>query len=189
MYIVVQNSVKYHKMKHRSGFKTLLAIFFAGFSMYGQTYKDDASSTPAAVENSNKLNLYTSQYLSPTSAPSTSTSVANQVFISQIGNNNSFNSNIRSVKSNLAVFQTGNNNEAVIDQDAVNLKESVIQFGNNNVFYDLGSSLKLSHDGQIIQRGNNQRLLWLGDNSISDRLRVSMQGNNQRVIIRNIRRQ
>ena len=79
--------------------------------------------------------------------------------------------------------------EAYLSLQAVVVDEFLLQRGNNNIFYDIGSDLKLYHGGQVIQNGSNQRLLFLGNNSLSDRMKINMQGNNQTVIVRNIKRQ
>ena len=169
-------------------FLTALVTISSVGMVVGQTYKN-VEITPRTVAGStaNQLSLYTSQFLKST-APSTN-SVSNAVFIRQVGNNNQFTSNVSSVFSKVTAFQEGNNNEAYVQLNAVGVEETVFQRGNNNTFYDIGSDLKLYHRGQVIQQGANQRLLILGNNSLSDRMRVNMQGNNQSVIIRNVKRQ
>ena len=43
-----------------------------------------------------------------------------------------------------------------------------------------------SHTIEVNQRGNNQNLTLFGGNSISEKLKVSMQGQNQTIIVRNL---
>ena len=164
-----------------------IALSSIGFAV-GQTYKN-VEITPRALAGSSadQLALYTSQFLRNTTP--VANSVSNEIFIRQVGNNNQFTSEIRSARSNVSAFQQGNNNEAYVNLEAVLIDEFILQRGSNNVFYDIGSGLKLYHSGQIIQNGTNQRLLFLGNNSLSDRIKVNMKGNNQTVIVRNIKRQ
>ncbi len=165
----------------------IITLSFVGIAE-AQTYKNVEITPRAFVGNSaDQLALYTSQFLK-NNTPATN-SVSNDVFIRQVGNNNQFTSEIRSAQSNVAAFQQGNNNEAYLSLQAVVVDEFLLQRGNNNIFYDIGSDLKLYHGGQVIQNGSNQRLLFLGNNSLSDRMKINMQGNNQTVIVRNIKRQ
>jgi hypothetical protein len=156
----------------------------------GQTYKN-VEITPRSVAGSNaqQLSIYTSQFLKNNTAPTTSRSARNEIFIRQVGNNNQFTSEIRSAFSEVDAFQLGNNNQAYVDRDAVGVDEFILQRGNNNVIYDIGSGLNLLHRSQVTQFGTNQRLLVLGNNSLSDRMKINMKGNNQTVIVRNIKRQ
>jgi hypothetical protein len=175
------------KLSKRIYLIALIALSSIGIAK-AQTYKN-VEITPRAVVGSSadQLALYTSQFLK-SNTPS-SNSVSNEVFIRQVGNNNQFTSEIRSARSNVIALQQGNNNEARLSLEGVIVEEFLLQRGNNNIFYDIGSELKLFHSGQVIQNGSNQRLLFLGNNSLSDRLKVNMRGNNQTVIVRNIKRQ
>ena len=164
-------------------------ITFSSVSVaMGQTYKN-VEITPRSVSGSSaeQLSLYTSQFLK-TNTPSNN-SVSNAVFIRQVGNNNKFTSEVKSVYSNISAFQQGNNNEAYVGLEAVGVDELILQRGNNNIFYDIGSGTKFFHRGQGTQTGTNQRLLILGENTLSDRMKINMQGSNQTVIVRNIKRQ
>ncbi len=165
-----------------------LLVLVAGGAVLAQTYKN-VDATPRGItigSTAVPLNLIASEIVSSTT---TNQSVSNAVYVQQIGNNNRFESNLRSVQSNVGLYQYGNNNETYLNINSARINEQVFQFGNNHVFYDIGNGLNLYHEGQVIQTGTNQQLYWIGNNSISDRLRVTMQGNNQTVIIRNFQRQ
>ena len=176
-------------MKFRNRILLLaLLTFTMGPLAMGQTYKN-VEITPRTAYGSSvqEINLYTSQFLQ-SSTPQTN-SVSNDVFVRQIGNSNTFEAELRSAYSNVSAFQFGNENEAYIDLEAVGIDEHILQRGFNNVFYDIGSSAQLFHSGRVIQNGSNQQLYVLGSNSMSDRMKVNMRGNNQTVIIRNVKRQ
>lgn len=115
-------------------------------------------------------------------------SLANNVYIVQIGNYNKVTSNTRSRNSNINLYQRGNNNNVFLSVAARTIDESVIQRGYNNSFINLSLNKVNFHQARVIQIGRNQKLLWVGSNSISEKLMVRMKGNNQRVIIRNLKR-
>ena len=165
----------------------LLLVLLPVFGAFAQTYKNvEIRPRTILIGETNPLNLMTTELLRNNTTPQRRTS--RDVHIRQIGFNNQFTSNVRSAASDILLFQMGNHNDAYLNRSAINIEEQIIQRGNNNVFYDIGKNWTLYHKGQIYQQGNNQRLLYLGNNSLSERIRVSMRGNNQTVIIRNINR-
>ncbi|MCZ6593634.1 MAG: hypothetical protein O6943_01800 [Bacteroidetes bacterium] len=115
-------------------------------------------------------------------------SMANNVYIVQIGNYNKVTSNTRSRNSNINLYQRGNNNNVLLSITARTIDESVIQRGYNHSFINLSLNKANFHRAKAIQLGRNQKLLWVGSNSISEKLMVRMKGNNQKVIIRNFKR-
>lgn len=170
-------------MFNRHQITKLVLLIFIVQASYSQTYKNvDATPRTQVIAGNIPVNLIAPELLNPST---NNASVSNSVYIRQVGNNNNFESTLQSLRSNVNVYQYGNNNESYLNLKAVSIKEQVVQLGNNNLFYDIGLGLKLAHDGQVIQNGSNQKLYWIGNNSISDRLRVTMQGNNQTVIVRN----
>ena len=173
------------KVQIHIGIVFLFMVFFG--CMMGQTYKN-LEIRPRNSVNNHVLPLspFTAQFLD--FKKSSHHLSSRNVYIRQIGLNNMADADIRSVFSNVGFVQQGNRNEAYLQRSAVNIEELIFQQGNGNVLYDLGNTLKRSHRGLYYQRGNNQRLLNVGSNSLSDRIRVYMTGNNQTVIIRNIKR-
>jgi hypothetical protein len=173
------------KVKVHIGIVLLFVIISMG--MMGQTYKN-LEIRPHNSVNSNILPLspFTAQFLDYRKSRRQINS--SNVYIRQIGLENMASADIRSVFSNVGFIQQGNKNEAYLQRSAVNLNELIFQQGNGNVLYDVGNTSKRAHQGLFYQRGNNQRLLHLGSNSLSDRIRVYMTGNNQTLIIRNIKR-
>ena len=117
-----------------------------------------------------------------------SVSVRNAVYVQQIGNNNNVTSNTRSIRSSINLSQRGNNNLVSLNVSAGIIDENVIQNGVNNSFFDFSSKGAFLHRAALIQNGRNQKLLWYGSNSISERLMITMKGKNQTILIRNIKR-
>ncbi|MAP55361.1 hypothetical protein [Altibacter sp.] len=160
-------------------------LFFIGSGLLmAQTYST-SSSALGGTDLQNKvaqLDLLTSQI-----AANRNTSANNAIYIQQVGNYNTSVVNTQSNKSAVNLFQRGNNNEIILDITAANIEESVLQIGVNNSFIDLSRG-NVVHSAAVIQRGKDQNLIWYGTNSISDKLLISMQGRNQTVFIRNIKR-
>lgn len=112
--------------------------------------------------------------------------VSNAVFIKQIGNYNNIVSSISSEKSNVNLFQIGNLNDINYTISAKNINDCVLQYGNNNSFHISSSNQNnVFHQIKVLQRGNNQNLAWYGDNLISEKLKITMQGFNNSLIIKN----
>ncbi len=155
---------------------------------WGQTYKNVEITPRSAVGgNAQELNLYTSQFLQ-TNTPATN-SVSNEVFVHQIGNYNKFSADVQSSFGSVTAYQFGDQNETFISKKAIGIREHILQNGDNNIFYDIGVNPELLYSGRVIQSGSNQKLYVLGNNSLSNRMRINMRGNNQTVIIRNVSRQ
>ncbi len=168
----------------------LYGILFLGSGfLQAQTYRDaNKSSSLENVESkANKFSLLSSQLFRSNKNTTRSVSVNNAIYVQQIGNYNSAIANTRSVVSDVGLYQTGNNNNIFMDVSAAIIDENVIQAGYNNSFVDLSRG-NIVHSAAVIQRGRNQNLLWYGNNSISDKLRITMQGKKQTIIIRNIKR-
>jgi len=132
-----------------------------------------------------QLNFLSSQRTAPSNSR---VATNNAIFIQQVGNNNEVVSNTRSLQSNINLIQRGNNNEVGLDITAGIIKENIFQNGSNHKFFDFSSGGSVLHTAAVYQSGRNQNLLWYGNNSISDKLMIRMKGNNQTVIIRNIKR-
>lgn len=164
----------------------ITAIAFCPVAM-GQSDTDSGVSlkTDAAMSDATTLQFLSAQ----SNQPDVSATVAsrNSVFIQQVGNYNEVVSNTRSAQSDINVFQFGRSNDVNLNIKALTIRENVVQHGANNTFLDLSARGGAFHNGQVIQRGTNQKLAWFGDNSISRNMRVTMQGRNQTVIVINRR--
>lgn len=115
----------------------------------------------------------------------TSSQTANNVYINQVGNHNFVRSNLRSESSIVDLKQTGFGNDIYLSINTKKVTENIIQNGNYNRFLDFSASRYNKHNVEVIQKGNNHNLSWFGENSISEKLRITMQGNNKTIIVRN----
>lgn len=145
-----------------------------------QTYKDN--------ENTAMENIRAKTFLYNVVAQNShSASVNNATRVQQIGSYNNSVSLTKSTISNINLTQFGNRNDINLMISSSAISEDVLQIGKNNSFSDLSPNPKGVHAANVVQFGTNQNLIWLGgQNSISDKMMVNMQGKNQTVIVRNL---
>lgn len=167
------------------GFVLLLVMLSAG--IYGQTYKNiEIRPRNTVVGNMIPIGPVTTQLIEY--ERSYRGSLSNDVHIRQVGLQNIVDANMINVFSDVDFVQLGSYNEVFLQRSAVSIEEFILQQGNNNILYDIGKDLERRHRGLFVQYGSNQRLIYIGSNSISERMRVRMKGKDQTVIIRNISR-
>lgn len=161
---------------------TILAFLMFMNTGNAQTYKvDTKTSFEKAQNNSFQHNFITSQNALIVSSEN------NVVRIQQIGNYNNVLSNTHSNSSDIAYTQIGNNNDVFNNASSNRIEENVVQIGDNHAFIDLNNVSSQFHSAKVYQYGSNQNLIWLGgENSISDKMIVSMKGQSQTIIVRNL---
>lgn len=164
-----------------------ILFLFAGPLTLAQTYTIGNSPIKSVnIQNrAAQLNLLTAQKATPSNSIAAKT---NAIYIQQVGNNNDVISNTRSLYSNINLVQRGNNNEVGLNIKAGIIDENIFQNGSNHKFFDFSSKGTVLHSAAVYQTGRNQNLLYYGNNSISEKMMVRMNGRNQTVIIRNIKR-
>jgi len=103
----------------------------------------------------------------------------NNIFITQVGEGNIVRSTTKSQTSDIRIAQNGNDNTTSLNLEANTIRETVIQNGDNNSFidYNVGRGTVDFHNAEIIQSGNNHNIEWYGGNSISEKLKITQQGN------------
>ncbi|QXP59767.1 hypothetical protein [Olleya sp. HaHaR_3_96] len=107
------------------------------------------------------------------------------IFIAQIGDDNDLISNSKSLESTIVIVQNGDENLAVLDLNSKKINETVIQHGDNNAFLDYSPFKSDVRNATINQTGDNQNLTMFGTNTLSEKIKISMQGQGQSIIIRN----
>ncbi|WP_289045835.1 hypothetical protein [uncultured Olleya sp.] len=109
----------------------------------------------------------------------------NSVFITQIGDDNDLISKTIATESDISIIQSGNQNQTILDLNSVKLTETILQNGNNNTILDYSPFKSDDRHAIINQKGNNQNLIMTGSNSLSEKIKISMKGQDQSIIIRN----
>jgi len=108
----------------------------------------------------------------------------NSVFIEQLGNDNEAVINTRSNGGEIQLLQRGSDNGIFLNTVADQIKQTVVQQGDNHRFVDFGNTSSIQNL-EVIQSGNGQNLMMHGINSISEKMTISMQGQDQSVELRN----
>lgn len=109
----------------------------------------------------------------------------NIVFITQIGEKNKIDTNTNASNSFITILQKGDLNKINLDISANTIKETIIQNGDNNAFLDFSNFNVQNHEINVFQNGNNQNLVWYGGNEISEKMKITMQGDSKTLIVRN----
>lgn len=125
-----------------------------------------------------KINVYK---LTPTLLQSQN----NSAIITQVGNQNINQNTILANHSIIQVYQNGDFNTTHIYRVEANVNEFIIQDGNQNSIHELSIGNYNTIENQYIQNGNNNRITSFGSNSISENLKIQINGNNASVIIIN----
>lgn len=154
----------------------LFAIFFT-YSTYSQAFLESSYFLKEGeFLNSSESASNTSMYKNQ---------VDNQVFIAQVGVLNDAVLVTNSRRSDIRIQQSGDYNKLYFFDPSVDLTVTLMQDGNNhNLFYSNPFAVE-SQNLQVQQQGNNQSVELFGNNSISDKMIIKMQGENQNITIRN----
>lgn len=161
---------------------TVLLFAFCAMVANSQTYNSPSSELEGFHGEAAEMSFLSSQ--NPQTVRSATRSY-NEVFINQIGSGNNAVVNTKSNSTDLDVTQNGVNNDLYYQVSANTIKGSILQNGDNNSIFHTNPFDIESHEAQILQNGNNQSIEWAGDNSLSEKMKINMQGeSNQSIIIR-----
>lgn len=164
-------------------FFNLLVFTLFGAATFSQNSNEQSSISLAKSFNNKASEL---NYLAKQGFQINETNILNNgVFISQVGAENSIYTNTTAETINLNLIQKGNSNEISLEVTAKNISETVIQNGSNNSFLDFSDNNTLFHGAEVLQSGNYQNLVWFGNNSLAEKLKVTMRGEGKSVTIRN----
>jgi len=144
---------------------------------------DATTSMDTDIEQLNYFSQQLNTPLSPSEIKVTNTGI----FIQQIGNNNYADLTTQSHVSDIQLNQFGNNNKIDLQLKAEIIDYSITQNGNNNTLLEYNTiNNKQLIERTIEQNGNGQNLIIEGNNSIVDKMKITMENGSQSLIIRNI---
>lgn len=109
----------------------------------------------------------------------------NLVYINQQGNYNQSKVVIKANESTIEVQQIGNKNSVDIDVVAQKIEEQIIQIGDDNIYKDYNHLNKKYHGVDVFQKGDNQSIYLNGNNSISQKIKIKLIGNDKTIYINN----
>ena len=164
-------------------FKILIVtcILISSNILLAQTFGTTENNLSSFDTQSSQENFLLNQSVANLNA----TTANNSIFIAQIGDNNDVVSITSAAESDINIIQNGNDNLTFLDVNSAKITETVIQNGNNNTVFDFSPFQTELKNTTINQTGNNQNLTMFGSNSLSDKIKISMQGQEQSIIIRN----
>ncbi|SFJ25044.1 hypothetical protein [Olleya namhaensis] len=166
-------------------FKFIIAVSILTSSSLITAQTFEATDNTDAISSFDTQSSQENFLLNQTDTATSFASTENSVFIAQIGDNNDLVSITESFESDISIIQNGNQNVTVLDLNSTKLTETVIQKGDNNTFLDYSPFKSDVRNATINQTGNNQNLTMFGSNSLSEKIKISMQGQDQSIIIRN----
>lgn len=107
----------------------------------------------------------------------------NNAIITQIGNQNHNQNTVIANQSIIQVYQNGHFNLTDIYRVENEVNEYIIQNGSGNSINEMSIGNYNTIDNQYIQNGNNNRITSFGSNSISENLKIQINGNNAAIIV------
>lgn len=163
-------------LSHFYFMKNLIKILFLFFLLIGFS----ASSQENLVNDSAILTQNIKDY-----KLTTTVSQNYSALISQIGNQNWNQNTIIANQSNIQIYQNGEFNTTDIYRIQNEVNELIYQNGTNNSINEMVIGSYNSTNNQFIQNGDNNRITTFGSNSISEDLKIHINGNNTSIIIIN----
>ena len=163
-------------------FFMLFVFSFFGLSTFSQNSAQSSIAVAKSFDNkASELNYLAKQGFQINE----SNILDNGAYVSQVGEGNVIFSNTTAETVNLNLIQRGTFNEIFLDITAKKISETVIQDGNDNSFLDFSDNSALFHGAEVLQVGNDQNLVWFGNNSIAEKLKVTMRVQGKMVTGRN----
>jgi len=155
-------------------------LLFSTIGLQAQTYTQiDKLDEMSSFNSQNSQLNFLSNQKNITEANNIPNFNGNNIFITQIGEGNVVKSTTKSQTSEIQITQNGKDNTTELNLEAKTIRETILQNGDNNSFmdYNVGSGTVKFHSAEIVQTGDNLNIEWYGNNSISEKLNLSQQGN------------
>ncbi|WP_224487936.1 hypothetical protein [Robertkochia flava] len=161
-------------------FVVFLIITFISNALYAQA--DIVS--PEDIKG-NERSLIARAILPVRSADELAPTKQNAVYIQQIGQSNKVFTYAQTSKGSISVLQEGNNNKAGLFLKAETIEYNLTQSGNDNKYLHFNISNPDLIKVNAVQQGNDTDIIIHGKNSISEKMKINMIGNDRALIIRN----
>lgn len=161
---------------------TLITVFMLNsVSFQAQTYAE----TPESTDESYRSNTAIQSFIASQNSGNNQTATRSSVFVDQVGNNNESFVRYQANNATINLVQRGFSNSTLIDVVANEITYSIIQNGNQNRVFNLSNNPALNQNMDIIQNGVNHDLTIYGSNSLSENIKINMQGSDRSIIVRN----
>lgn len=160
------------------------SLFFLTSQAQSDTDVETAIKTNGFSNSNAALNYFSSQ-LQQGFLSNANTSGDNLVYIQQTQDNNIIYSNISAETSDVQIFQDGNLNYVQMNITAKSVFQDVTQAGDRNTYFIDTSLPGKSHSAEVLQQGDQTTVEIYGNNSLSEEMKINVQGNGASVIVRN----
>lgn len=171
-------------MKTLRFYLTFLAFIFMFMTVDAQTFSEPQQPEIESFQSrASALSFISSQ--NQQAARSNQAATGNSVFINQIGENNDAAINVNALNSLINILQNGVGNLTMVDIKAFDVTQNINQNGEENRFYNFSNNPEAIQNLEIIQTGINQDITIFGENSLSEKIKINMQGNDKSLVIRN----
>ena len=157
----------------------LISLFFTVYPnlSFGQSDKQILNAEMITIQDLLNEKLKPKQQLEKT----------NGIYIQQIGTQNTLVSKVNSSSSKVILYQDGNLNNIDLDITAKSYLSKIDQKGNNNQIFDDVYAPESNISLDLSQDGNNHRFERHGSNSIGNKLKFKIKGNDKTIIVRNFK--
>jgi hypothetical protein len=163
---------------------TVLALFCMLVTVDAQTFSEPEQPEIESFQSrASALSFISSQ--NQQAARSNQATSGSSVFINQIGSNNDAEIRVNAPTSFINVLQNGFSNEMLIDITASDITQNITQNGESNRYYNFSNNPTAVQNMEVLQNGINQDITVFGSNSLSENIKINMQGNDRSIIVRN----
>ncbi|MAT90736.1 MAG: hypothetical protein CMC35_08575 [Flavobacteriaceae bacterium] len=168
----------------RSRINLFNLLFFVLLAFAGANAQNYISENANTLGFSTSLNNGAMNNLLNSQNQATANASDNIIFVNQIGDRNAVEvANQIGSSSTLDIAQTGNDNLVYLSVQARTLIQNILQDGDGHEVLNFSSNPNVQ-DLEIVQRGSDQNLIFHGTNSISEKMKINMEGNSQSIIVR-----
>ncbi len=171
-------------MKTLKSTLTILSIFCLLLTGEAQTFSDTQQAEIESFQSKASAFSFISSQNQQT-ARSNQATTGSSVFINQIGSNNDSQVKVNAANSFVNLLQNGFSNLALLDLTAFDITQNITQNGENNRLYNFSNNPSAIQNMEILQSGINQDITIFGSNSLSENIKINMQGSDSSIIVRN----
>lgn len=172
-------------MKKSNTILPLMAIIVFCFFGFSQNTVEKNEGKDLITEIGTQTNIIGLQMFNTTQT--TMMNGANNIYIEQIGTSNTVDVKTNTNSGNIEVIQSGTQNTIRMNVAGLVVSDQIKQSGSDHFFSQYANTPSLIMQRQINQNGYNQSLTIHGNNSISEKIRLNMNGSLNNVIIRNFK--
>ncbi|MEX0996501.1 MAG: hypothetical protein WDZ45_05605 [Flavobacteriaceae bacterium] len=163
---------------------TVLALFCMLMTLEAQTFSESQQAEIESFQSKASAFSFISSQNQQT-ARSNQVTEGSSVFINQVGENNDAQVSVNATNSFVNLLQNGFSNLTLLDLTALDITQNITQNGENNRLYNFSNNPSAIQNMEIIQSGINQDITIFGSNSLSENIKINMQGNDRSLIVRN----